>query len=85
MRQLLYVTTLTYNLDCDIISFHFLLQDIVATKMEGEPKVKNVMALSQKVLPNTAHQGKDIVMRETDALKDDWDAFVNALQKVNVI
>lgn len=51
--------------------------------MEGEPKVKNVVSLSEKVLPNTAPQGKDIIMRETDALKDDWDAFVNALQKVH--
>ncbi|KAK3090120.1 hypothetical protein FSP39_009339 [Pinctada imbricata] len=55
--------------------------DIVATKMEGEPKVRNVVELSERVLPNTAPQGKDIVMRETDALKHDWEAFVNALQK----
>ena len=50
--------------------------------MEGEPKVRNVVELSEKVLPNTAPQGKDIVMRETDALKHDWEAFVSALQKV---
>ena len=54
----------------------------MATKMEGEPKVRNVVELSEKVLPNTAPQGKDIVMRETDALKHDWEAFVSALQKV---
>lgn len=50
--------------------------------MEGEPKVKNVIGLAERVLPSTAPQGKDIIMRETDALRDDWDAFVNALQKV---
>jgi len=59
-----------------------LLQDIVTTKMEGEPKVKNVVSLAEKILPGTAPQGKEIIMRETDALKDDWEAFVNALQKV---
>lgn len=50
--------------------------------MEGEPKVKNCISLAERVLPSTAPQGKDIINRETDALRDDWDAFVNALQKV---
>ena len=50
--------------------------------MEGEPKVRNVLELADKVIPNTAPQGKDIVMKETDALHRDWEAFVNALQKV---
>ena len=50
--------------------------------MEGEPKVKNIVALAEKVLPNTAPQGKDIIVRETDALRADWEAFVTALQKV---
>lgn len=50
--------------------------------MEGEPKVRNVLELAEKVIPNTAPQGKEIVMRETDALHRDWEAFVNALQKV---
>ena len=52
--------------------------------MEGEPKVKNIVALAEKVLPNTAPQGKDIIVRETDALRADWEAFVTALQKVNI-
>ncbi|KAJ8309206.1 hypothetical protein KUTeg_014080 [Tegillarca granosa] len=63
------------------IALQILHFDIVATKMEGEPKVKHVIALAEKVLPNTAPQGKDIIMRETDALRSDWEAFVNALQK----
>ncbi|KAL3874932.1 hypothetical protein ACJMK2_037884 [Sinanodonta woodiana] len=49
--------------------------------MEGEPKVKNIIALAEKVLPNTAPQGKDIIVRETEALRADWEAFVTALQK----
>ena len=52
--------------------------------MEGEPKVKNIVALAEKVLPNTAPQGKDIIVRETDALRADWEAFVTALQKVYI-
>jgi hypothetical protein len=51
--------------------------------MEGEPKVKNIVALAEKVLPNTAPQGKDSIVRETEALRADWEAFVTALQKVN--
>lgn len=50
--------------------------------MEGEPKVKNVMEFAEKVLPNTAPQGKDIIVRDTQALKADWEAFVTALAKV---
>lgn len=50
--------------------------------MEGEPKVKNIVALAEKVLPNTAPQGKDSIVRETEALRADWEAFVTALQKV---
>jgi len=61
-----------------------LWQDILATKMEGEPKVKNIVALAEKVLPNTAPQGKDSIVRETEALRADWEAFVTALQKVRV-
>ena len=57
-------------------------QDILATKMEGEPKVKNIVALAEKVLPNTAPQGKESIVRETEALRADWEAFVTALQKV---
>lgn len=62
--------------------FYFFLKDILATKMEGEPKVKNIVALAEKVLPNTAPQGKDSIVRETEALRADWEAFVTALQKV---
>lgn len=51
--------------------------------MEGEPKVKNIVALAEKVLPNTAPQGKDSIVRETEALRADWEAFVTALQKVS--
>ena len=68
----------------NIIFIFFYFQDILATKMEGEPKVKNIVALSDKVLPNTAPQGKDIIVRETDALRADWEAFVTALQKVRL-
>ena len=53
--------------------------------MEGEPKVKNILALAERVLPNTAPQGKDIIVRETEALRADWEAFVTALQKVNTL
>ena len=52
--------------------------------MEGEPKVKQVLELSQQVLPHTAPQGKDIITRDTDALKADWEAFIRALGKVCV-
>ncbi|KAK7104412.1 hypothetical protein V1264_019133 [Littorina saxatilis] len=57
------------------------IQDILATKMEGEPKVKNVISLAQKVLPHTAPQGRDVVMRDTEALRADWEAFIMALAK----
>ncbi|XP_041353316.1 nesprin-1-like isoform X4 [Gigantopelta aegis] len=55
--------------------------DILATRMEGEPKVKNVVVLAEKVLPHTAPQGKEIIVRETDALRADWEAFISALAK----
>ncbi|XP_025103982.1 nesprin-1-like isoform X4 [Pomacea canaliculata] len=57
------------------------IQDILATKMEGEPKVKNVITLAQKILPNTAPQGREVIMRDADALRVDWEAFIMALAK----
>ncbi len=51
--------------------------------MEGEPKVGQVLELSQAVLPHTAPQGCQVITRDTDALKADWDAFINALAKVS--
>lgn len=50
--------------------------------MEGEPKVKNVITLAQKILPNTAPQGREVIMRDADALRVDWEAFIMALAKV---
>ena len=60
-----------------------LLQDILSTKLEGEPKVKEVLDLAGKVLPHTAPQGKEIITRDTEALKADWEAFIKALAKVS--
>ena len=51
--------------------------------MEGEPKVKNVITLAQKVLPHTAPQGRDVITRDTEALRADWEAFIMALAKVS--
>ena len=49
---------------------------------EGEPKIKNVIQLSEKVLPDTAEPGKEVIVRERDALKDDWSAFVSTVARV---
>ncbi|KAH9507320.1 hypothetical protein Btru_056905, partial [Bulinus truncatus] len=57
------------------------IQDILTTRKEGEPKVKKVLELAEQVLPHTAAQGKEVIMRETEALKDDWEAFIKALTK----
>ncbi|KAL8590280.1 hypothetical protein ACOMHN_006396 [Nucella lapillus] len=57
------------------------IQDILATKMEGEPKVQNVVSLAQNVLPKTAPQGRDVIVRDTQALRADWEAFMLALAK----
>lgn len=50
---------------------------------EGEPKIKNVIQLSEKVLPATAEPGKEVIIRERDALKDDWSAFVSTVAEVS--
>ncbi|KAK0046935.1 nesprin-1, partial [Biomphalaria pfeifferi] len=62
----------------DKIQKHF---DILTTKTEGEPKVKRVLELADQILPHTAAQGKEVILRETEALKDDWEAFIKALTK----
>ena len=51
-------------------------------KTEGEPKVQEVVSLSEQVLPKTAPQGQSEVQREVDALRTDWEAFTAALTKV---
>lgn len=61
-----------------------LFQDILTTKVEGEPKVKEVLAMAEKVLPHTAPQGKEVISRETEALRADWEAFIMALEKVSI-
>lgn len=75
---IIFFQTTTSTSDCATLCF----KDILATKMEGEPKVKNVLQLAERVLPSTVPQGKEIVVRETDALRSDWEAFVTALTKV---
>ncbi|XP_076463750.1 muscle-specific protein 300 kDa-like isoform X7 [Babylonia areolata] len=57
------------------------IQDILETKMEGEPKVQHVISLAQNVLPHTAPQGRDVIIRDSDALRNDWEAFMLALAK----
>lgn len=44
--------------------------------------MKNVITLAQKILPNTAPQGREVIMRDADALRVDWEAFIMALAKV---
>lgn len=58
------------------------LQDLSSAKTEGEPKIEKVLQLAEKVLPNTAPPGKEVVVKETDSLRADWDAFGMALTKV---
>ncbi|CAL1544282.1 unnamed protein product [Lymnaea stagnalis] len=57
------------------------IQDILTTKLEGEPKVKEVIELADQVLPHTAPQGKEIIARDTEALRAEWEAFIKALAK----
>ena len=46
--------------------------------------MKNVMTLAQNVLPHTAPQGRDVIVRDTEALRADWEAFILALAKVSI-
>lgn len=59
-----------------------MMQDILTTKMEGEPKVKEVIELADQVLPHTAAQGREVITRDTEALKAEWEAFIKAMAKV---
>ena len=58
-------------------------QDILSTKVEGESKVKKVMSLGEILLPHTAPKGREVIVRDTDALRADWEAFLIALVKVS--
>ena len=58
------------------------LQDIVTVENEGEPKVTEVTSLSESVLPGTASHGKEIIHRETESLRQDWEQFTDNLQQV---
>ena len=51
-------------------------------KAEGEPKVNQVVTLSEAVVPNTATRGQEMVNREVDRLKGDWDSFLASLVQV---
>ena len=40
------------------------------------------MSLSESVVPGTASHGKEIIHRETDSLRQDWEQFTDNLQQV---
>lgn len=58
------------------------IEDILIAKTEGEPRVREVVELSRKILPHTAPEGINVITKETEALKADWEAFSAVLAKV---
>ena len=73
------------NDEIDINSVQIIFstfQDLEKLKEEGEPKVADVVAHSEAVLPNTTAPGKDIVAREIEALQTDWSSFIILLVQV---
>ncbi|CAG5128719.1 unnamed protein product, partial [Candidula unifasciata] len=57
------------------------IQSILAAKAEDEPRIKEVMELSEQVLSHTAAKGKQVILRDRDVLDADWQAFNLALTK----
>jgi len=57
------------------------VQDVDQCKEEGEPRVSQVMIVSEKVLPNTSVTGQETIHRDVDAVRSTWDAFLNVLQQ----
>ena len=57
------------------------MQDVDQCKEEGEPKVSQVVMLSEKVLPNTSATGQETIHRDVDAIRSTWEAFLNSLQQ----
>ena len=51
-------------------------------KAEGEPKINNVVTMSGDVVPNTATRGQEMINRDVDKLKADWDDFMTMLVQV---
>ncbi|XP_074648980.1 muscle-specific protein 300 kDa-like isoform X3 [Tubulanus polymorphus] len=60
------------------------MPDLANNKTDGEAKVNNVIILSQDVLPNTAPQGLDPIVKEVDSLKSDWETFKTSLSEAKV-
>ncbi|XP_064624000.1 muscle-specific protein 300 kDa-like isoform X3 [Lineus longissimus] len=57
------------------------IQDMMSTKLEGDPRVNNIVSMSERVIPNTATTGRDTIIHEVDSLKADWATFISALSE----
>lgn len=54
------------------------------TKVEDESRVKEVIELSEQVLTHTAISGKEVIVRDKDALNAKWQAYNASLTKVSI-
>ena len=66
----------------DIHCLQFLFQDINQTRLDGEPRISQVVSLGDIVIPGTAPQGKELLQREATVLRQDWDDLQDRMQQV---
>ena len=59
------------------------LQDLDRLRAEGEPRVSTVVRHSERVIPNTASHGKEVLLRDVDSLRNNWESFLTSLQQVS--
>lgn len=61
----------------------FSIKDVAKTAAEGEPKVANVVSLSEQILPQTSPRGQEATHREVEMVKKDWEQLKAQLTQVS--
>ena len=65
-----------------VCSLCVYLQDMLRLQTEGEPRLVAVVAGSESVLPGTSTRGQQLVRREVDELRADWQRLTASLTQV---
>jgi len=59
-------------------------QDVEQITGDGESKLNDIGTLSKTVMSQSSSSGQEIILREVERCKSDWNSLVSAISQVSV-
>jgi len=77
---------LVCKVSIDVLLHHWwtVMQGVEQIRVDGESKLNDVETLSKAVLSQSSLSGQEIILREVERCKSDWNGLVSAISQVGV-